>query len=661
MFAVRTPCFPSVQQHSFSRTSLLYRCTSDRKSIENIACYTKKANNHRKETEDKRKIEPSNDLTIPSSIVPTDGSAIEQRPMTNKKFLDLRLPGPLVRAVTDMGFETPTEIQRKVVVEATKGHNIVASARTGTGKTAAYMLPALHRLHLTLKLEKKLESPPDRTRKPLVLVLAPTKELVEQVTSHTLQFCKYMDKFNIVEIHSGRSEVDLDRDLSTNVEVVIATPGTLLNALTSKKLLLDHLQCFVIDECDRMLNMGFLPDIMEIFWHFPRGKSTAISASDPTQNLQKIMMSATLLPAVEEFIKRVAPTHKRVDLNDHMRAPDNVTQVVYSVNHRRKAALLLYLLRRKEQSYISLKNKQVLVFCRTRQRCENLRDRIRQEVKKLDNGEELQEFKAAALHKGQPPTKREGILQRFRNGEIQILCATDMMSRGIDIPELPYVVNYDVPATPEEYIHRIGRTGRAGSAGKALTFVDKEPMPLEIGGQLVEINEEHFLANIEKFMKRQIPKSKVPGPWEDEEIEMEPALIQHFEKLRGDRIERIMEKKRKQERHAALQSKNPNRNPELNPKLAAKFNSQLEKANLETAPLRNFREGRYEDVVKNFDEKRAIKRGTIKKIGTKNVIVHRPRPLPSGSADVLGSNAESYEPQQNDEALEQLLTSLNRA
>jgi len=255
---------------------------------------------------------------------------------------------------------------------------------------------------------------------------------------------------------------------------------------------LSKVKILIMDEVDRMFHMGQTPDIKTIFLNLPKPKST-----DPNQRMQVMMFTATLMGKSINLVARFAPRHERIDLNWNLKAPKSVRQVVYEVTHRRKRALLTYLLRRKG----SLKGKKVLVFCRTRLRVVNLTEHLKS-----------QGFQLESIFKSQSLATRQKNIDLFRDNHIKLLISTELMARGIDIPDLEVVINFDVPHEPEEYIHRIGRTGRVGRDGLAITFVAKKSFLVKIGRQITEINEKEFIKKIQDLMEKRILISKIPGP-----------------------------------------------------------------------------------------------------------------------------------------------------
>ena len=530
-------------------------------------------------------------------------------PEAYSKFLKLNLMGPICKATSHfLNFETPTQIQQEVVPKALKSHHIVASAETGTGKTAAYGLPILQKL-LTRKIRGELPLEPGVIHS---LILCPTKELAEQVAEHfksyvkhTIEVLEHEGKFTNIDIKTGLifggvSRTGQLRELKNGLDVLIATPGRLVELLKSgEDFTLDRVKYFCLDECDRMLNMGFLPELKTIYNYLPK-------PNESKDNMQVFMFSATLTKDVEDLVCRFAPTHKLINLNQEFSIPDTIKHVKYFVSkNEMKFKLLLYLLQRKG----SLRNKKVLVFCRTREKVERLAENLK------NRG-----YKVIGIHKKKSIAFRTSAIKSFSrpdNEECQILISTDVLARGIDVPELPFVINYDVPAKPEDYIHRVGRTGRAGQEGMAFSFISKTPTLIRVGGRLVELNEEHFIKSVEQFMAKRIEQRKVPGPWSDPYIEKLDEEMKKVEGLSKKKALEILVKKKEKNNPEDEDSHMVSKLSDSYNKLKQKVEQTktLTESDLKYAPtLRHFKEGRYEDVMKEFDMKRAVKEGAIKRV-----------------------------------------------
>mgnify|MGYP001127322014 CR=1 FL=1 len=380
--------------------------------------------------------------------------------------------------------------------------------------------------------------------------------------------------------------------------------------------------------------MGFLPDIREIFAHLPRTEKH----EERTKKLKVFLLSATIIPGIEGLMKRFAPKHELINLNDKLQVAQTVRHVQYHVSSvQKKFRLLLFLLRRKE----SLEGKQVLVFVRTKQKA----DRIAEKLKRWCN------IAAESIHKDKSPTKRTELINKFMNKELRVLIATDVLARGIDVPDLQVVVNYDIPALPEDYIHRVGRTGRAGNEGTAFSFVSNEPQVVKLGKSPVEMNDMHYVAAIEKFLGHNIERQEIPGTWrdnkgigdEDADIEMDEHVVRPNSKGQQKTTERnivttntqkkikedtistskrlafeLLERKKEaeQKRIEHLKSHNKIRGPvserisNIYRELKSKIVEEGNLRNVKHAPtLRHFKEGRYEEMITKFEERRATRRG----------------------------------------------------
>ncbi|KAF0975169.1 hypothetical protein FDP41_005922 [Naegleria fowleri] len=537
-------------------------------------------------------------------------------PEAYAKFLKLNLMGAIAKAASHfLKFSAPTEIQEQVIPKALKKSNIVASAETGTGKTAAYGFPLLQKIiheklrgsHTTLA-EREIGT----------LVLCPTKELSEQVYEHLNNFKKYTlevlhdeGKINDEEfdikigvIFGGASKISQLKTIKQGLDILVATPGRLVELLkTNNGCNLKTVRYLVLDECDRMLNMGFLPELKRIYENLPK-------PNESEEPMQVLMFSATLTRDVEDLVCRFAPTHKMINLNQEFKIPETIKHIKYFVSKKElKFKLLLYLLGRKG----SLKNKKVLVFCRTRDKVERLTENLTKRG-----------YKAIGIHKEKSLAFRTKAIKSFSlpdNSECQILVSTDVLARGIDVPDLPFVINYDVPAKPEDYVHRVGRTGRAGQEGMAFSFIAKVPIITHVGGRLVELNEEHFIKTVEQFISQRIEERKIPGKWQDKYMDQLEIEKEKVEALSKRKALEILQKKTKQgptkkdvqdEKMVAAFSESYNRL-----KQKVEQTKTLTSEDLKYAPtLRHFKEGRYEDVMKEFEVKRAIKEGAIKRVNT---------------------------------------------
>jgi superfamily II DNA/RNA helicase len=339
----------------------------------------------------------------------------------------------VVAAVTAMGYTTPTPIQSKAIPLVMAGRDVMGAAQTGTGKTAGFALPIIHRL---LPQANTSMSP---ARHPVrALILAPTRELADQVAENVKMYIAGTP-LRCATVYGG---VDMDpqtQALRNGVEIIVATPGRLLDHLGSKNTSLSQVQAVVLDEADRMLDMGFLPDISRILNQLPKQRQSLMFSATFSEEIRRLAANFLVDPVLVEVARRNATA-------------ENVQQELYRVHESEKTAALLELLRGREL-------KQVLVFVNTKIGCRRLaRELVKQGVN------------ADAIHGDKSQDERMKALEGFKQGAIDVLVATDVAARGLDIVELPAVINYDVPYVPEDYVHRIGRTARAGASGLAMTI-----------------------------------------------------------------------------------------------------------------------------------------------------------------------------------------------
>ena len=384
------------------------------------------------------------------------------------KFTDLGLNASLLKAIKAQGYDTPTPIQQKAIPLVIEGKDVLAAAQTGTGKTAGFTLPLLERLSLTQpKMHKK------QIR---ALVLTPTRELAAQVAESIETYGKYTPYRSTV-IFGG---VGINPQLATlrkGVDIVIATPGRLLDIAGQGGIDFSRVECLILDEADRMLDMGFINDIKKLMKLMP-------------QKRQTLLFSATFSPEIKKLAASLLRNPSLVEVARENKTADQISQVVHLVDKRRKRELLSQLIKTKDW-------KQVLVFTRTKHVANKLT-------------KELEEYgiSAAAIHGNKSQGARTKALAAFKANEIRVLVATDIAARGIDIDQLPHVVNYELPNVPEDYVHRIGRTGRAGQSGEAVS--------------LVCVDEHQLLRNIEKFTKSDIEKVDIEAFRPDPDIKAEP-------------------------------------------------------------------------------------------------------------------------------------------
>ncbi len=386
-------------------------------------------------------------------------------------FAALGLSDELVRAVTERGYTEPTPVQAQAIPAVLSGGDLLAGAQTGTGKTAGFTLPILQLL--TASAKPTIGKAPIRA-----LILIPTRELAAQVEESVRDYGKYLKLNSMTMIGGVNINPQISR-LRSRVDILVATPGRLLDHLQQKTVDLSHVVILVLDEADRMLDMGFIRDIKKILAVLPKKR-------------QNLLFSATFSDEIKLLAGGLLNKPAMIDVPRHNATAELITQKIYPVDRERKRELLTHLI--KEHNWF-----QVLVFTRTKHGANNLAEYLNKAG-----------ITALAIHGNKSQAARTRALAEFKTGKLQVLCATDIAARGIDIIELPHVVNFEMPNVPEDYVHRIGRTGRAGSEGEA--------------SSLVCIDEHKLLHDIERLTKRQIPLVQVPGFEPDPRIRAEPIL-----------------------------------------------------------------------------------------------------------------------------------------
>ena len=382
-------------------------------------------------------------------------------------FNELGLSADLLRAVKEQGYETPTPIQREAIPHILEGHDILAGAQTGTGKTAGFTLPMLQILGDT----------PSGPRRIRALILTPTRELAAQVNESVQTYGKYRP-IRAMEIYGGVSARPQITKIKRGVDVVIATPGRLLDHVRQRNIDLSSVEMFVLDEADRMLDMGFIRDIKQIIKQLPKKR-------------QNMLFSATFSKEIRELANNLLDNPAEIQVAARNATVDRVEQLVYPVDKDRKRELLSEMIGRGNWQ-------QVLVFMRTKHGANRLAKQLNQDGITTD-----------AIHGGKGQGARTRALRDFKAGKVRVLVATDIAARGLDIEKLPHVVNFELPHVPEDYVHRIGRTARAGQDGTAIS--------------LVCIDEQKLLKDIETLLKRGIQKEFVPGYEVDKRIKAEPV------------------------------------------------------------------------------------------------------------------------------------------
>ncbi|MCI0507086.1 MAG: DEAD/DEAH box helicase [Gammaproteobacteria bacterium] len=389
-------------------------------------------------------------------------------------FQSLGLRAELIRAVSEKGYSVPTPIQRQAIPPILEGRDIMAGAQTGTGKTAGFTLPLLQRL---ISTDKPTTGKPGKNRRTIrALVLTPTRELAAQVSESVQTYGKYLPLKSAV-IFGGVKISPQIQKLRNGVDILVATPGRLLDHVDQNTVNLSTVDILVLDEADRMLDMGFIRDIRKLLARLPRQKQT-------------LFFSATFSNEIKQLANELLTSPVLIEVAQRNAAADRVTQIVHPVDRHRKRELLSYL--------IGSKNwKQVLVFTRTKHGADRLSEQLTHDG-----------IKAAAIHGNKSQGARTKALADFKAGKARVLVATDIAARGLDINQLPHVVNYELPNTPEDYIHRIGRTGRAGNEGEAMS--------------LVCVDELKLLQDIERLLKRDISRVVINDFEPDLSIKPEP-------------------------------------------------------------------------------------------------------------------------------------------
>jgi len=383
------------------------------------------------------------DISPEASVAPTEPTLT---------FDQLGLRPEVLDAVRDAGYTEPTPIQREAIPLALSGRDMIGLAHTGTGKTAAFTLPIVDRLI----------GGPKRTR---VLILTPTRELAAQVDDSFRKYGKHSG-LGVVAVYGGVPLEPQERALRAGVDVIVATPGRLIDHVERQNVVFDDLEVLVLDEADRMLDMGFAPQINRIVSEIPRYRQT-------------LLFSATMPPEVEALARKYLRKPVVVQVGRRSAAASTVAHAVYPVPRDKKSALLVELLRKPEMD-------SVLIFSRTKHGA----DRVVRHLERAD-------ITATAMHADKSQAQRTQALEGFKSGSIRVLVATDIAQRGLDISGITHVINYDVPQQPEDYVHRIGRTGRAAATGDAYTFMSPDEIAM--------------VRTIERVIGQQIPRISVPG------------------------------------------------------------------------------------------------------------------------------------------------------
>jgi len=374
-----------------------------------------------------------------------------------EEFKKLGLSTPLLKAVNELGYEMPTPIQKEAIPLILEGHNLVGQAPTGTGKTAAYLLPVLQKLA--------------RGKKAQVLIITPTRELALQVADEVGKLGKYL-KVRALAVYGGQDIGRQIRGLKQGVEVIVGTPGRILDHIGRKTFPISDIRTVILDEADEMLDMGFIDDIESIL-------------NTLTNRQQTLLFSATLPAPIKNIIKKFLGEYKTVKLVGKEKTVPAIRQVYFELPENEKIEGLARILNSELPT-------QAIVFCRTKKRVDEV-------VEQLN----YRGYAAKGLHGDMSQRERTQTIKSFKLGKTELLVATDVAARGLDIPDVSHVINFDIPQNPESYIHRIGRTGRAGREGKAIT--------------LVTYRERKLLKAIEEAINKRLKRERLPEPMDLEE------------------------------------------------------------------------------------------------------------------------------------------------
>lgn len=382
-------------------------------------------------------------------------------------FDDLNLIDPIRKALKDEGYTTPTPIQGQAIPILLNGRDLLGCAQTGTGKTAAFAIPILQLMHA----KKQQEKGPKNIK---ALILTPTRELAIQIEESFNAYGRYLGLKHLV-IFGGVSQHPQTDALKRGVDILVATPGRLLDLMDQKFIHLHHIEFFVLDEADRMLDMGFVHDVKKVIARLP-------------QHRQSLFFSATMPSEIVSLANSILTNPEKVEVTPVSSTADTVDQVVYLVDKADKKSLLNHVLKNKDIT-------RALVFTRTKHGA----DKVVKDLHKIS-------VTAAAIHGNKSQNARQKALNDFKTSQIRVLVATDIAARGIDVENLSHVINYELPNIPESYVHRIGRTGRAGASGKAIAFCDEE--------------EKEYLRDIQKLIGKKVPiVTNHPYMLENQEVE----------------------------------------------------------------------------------------------------------------------------------------------
>ncbi len=392
-------------------------------------------------------------------------------------FTSLGLSDAIVRAVTEAGYTTPTPIQQQAIPAVLQGGDLLAGAQTGTGKTAGFTLPILHRLSSDARGAALTSNNSPRPIR--ALILTPTRELAAQVEESVRIYGKYT-KLNSTVIFGGVGINPQIKQLKHGVDILVATPGRLLDHMEQRTVNLDQVEILILDEADRMLDMGFIRDIRKVLAALPAKRQNLLFSATFSDDIKALADGLLNKPATIEVARR----NSTVEI---------IAQKIHPVDRDKKHPMLSYLIKTNNWS-------QVLVFTRTKHGANKLVDQLGADG-----------IGAMAIHGNKSQSARTRALSDFKDGTLQVLVATDIAARGIDIDQLPHVVNYDLPNVPEDYVHRIGRTGRAGATGEAVS--------------LVCVDEHDMLKDIEKLIKQTLPREVIAGFEPDPSARAQPIQL----------------------------------------------------------------------------------------------------------------------------------------
>lgn len=443
-------------------------------------------------------------------------------------FDTLGLSAPILKAVAEQGYDTPSPIQTQAIPPIMKGRDVMAAAQTGTGKTAGFTLPLLERLS---------EGRRPQANQVRALVLTPTRELAAQVSESVEKYGAYLPLKSAVVFGGVKINPQMMK-LRKGVDVLIATPGRLLDLHTKNALRLDEVEVLVLDEADRMLDMGFINDIRKIIDLLPKRR-------------QNLMFSATFSNEIRQLAKGLIHDPVEVSVSPQNTTAKTVEQLVIPVDKGKKSSLLIHLV--KENSWY-----QVLVFCRTKHGA----NKLSYQLNKAD-------IKAAPIHGNKSQAARTRALAEFKQGDIQVLVATDIAARGLDIDQLPQVVNFDLPHVAEDYVHRIGRTGRAGADGKAVSLVCSD--------------EYKELTGIERLIQEHIPRQGVPGftpsqKLADSPTNLKPVKVKKPKKTKKPKPEKVEHQDGNRSDKASAKKQPKHKRPNVNSGVSSDASSNRKSA-----------------------------------------------------------------------------------